>query len=450
MLKLDKNPKYQIIYFLFIFSLLSSDFILKIPVFGLHLFLGRILLFVIPVILFLNKRLIIFPSEAFPKNLFILLLCFFSWGLVSLGWAIDISLALKDIYYIFSGILVFIIIYSFYKLDAEFLNNFSITWFIILIGFFLFSWVEKIGEFHLKGNFTNFLQHFNYYHIPAHDSTIAVFGGPNEFSLYIVFSICFLSTLLLRSYKMLFFIIILFQGFLIIHENDSKISIIAFVLFLLLLLVTYFKYLLEKIKQYKNIVVLFLICVISMLGIILFNPSQKNTFKENAMYKNMKIDMQLFDFNNQTLLDTSKDELTSMQLRYNLILNGLYFTQKSYGMGVGAGNYEAQTIKHAKYRTNHLINPHNFFIEVLSEYGIIIFLMFLSFFAYLFYKHVIIFNTLSNLDENNQWLKSLGLIVVYLILCNGSSSFMSNSLNWIMLTFIALESQKTIHQITSR
>ncbi|MCL6631854.1 MAG: glycosyltransferase [Alicyclobacillus herbarius] len=68
------------------------------------------------------------------------------------------------------------------------------------------------------------------------------------------------------------------------------------------------------------------------------------------------------------------EPLGSIGQRLNLIRNGIHFTLLSHGLGFGPGSFE-YLMSHdvGIYPTGGIINPHNFWVEVLSEYGVIVF-----------------------------------------------------------------------------
>lgn len=72
---------------------------------------------------------------------------------------------------------------------------------------------------------------------------------------------------------------------------------------------------------------------------------------------------------------------SSINIRVNLIRNSLHFLAATGGLGVGAGNAEAWVRSRALYNTFGIINPHNWWVEVLVEFGIVIFFLYLAFLA---------------------------------------------------------------------
>lgn len=64
--------------------------------------------------------------------------------------------------------------------------------------------------------------------------------------------------------------------------------------------------------------------------------------------------------------------------RFNLTLDGLVFFAKSYGLGVGAGGFTyLLAAGRGSYSTAFLVDPHNMWIEILAQYGLVVMVPFL-------------------------------------------------------------------------
>jgi len=71
----------------------------------------------------------------------------------------------------------------------------------------------------------------------------------------------------------------------------------------------------------------------------------------------------------------------SIAIRINMIRNGAQFIIQTWGAGVGVGNFEAWVQNFAVYNTNGFVNPHNWWIELATEYGLIVALGYLALFG---------------------------------------------------------------------
>ena len=78
----------------------------------------------------------------------------------------------------------------------------------------------------------------------------------------------------------------------------------------------------------------------------------------------------------QSSVFTSDDG--SFLLRFNLVRNGLVFASENPLIGIGPDQYEVHMLTSQDlYPTSFIINPHNGFIEILSQYGIFVFSIFI-------------------------------------------------------------------------
>ena len=80
----------------------------------------------------------------------------------------------------------------------------------------------------------------------------------------------------------------------------------------------------------------------------------------------------------------SGDAEGSDGIRANLIRNGFHFLGKTFGMGVGIGQIETWMLNEAIYDTDGILNIHNWWVELLTSYGIIFFIAYVAFFVKIF------------------------------------------------------------------
>jgi len=72
-------------------------------------------------------------------------------------------------------------------------------------------------------------------------------------------------------------------------------------------------------------------------------------------------------------------------VRLNLVLAGIDMAGSTYGVGVGGGNFRYLIEGGYKdYYTGRVAVPHNWWVEVLSQYGIVVFSAYVGFIVYMF------------------------------------------------------------------
>ena len=89
----------------------------------------------------------------------------------------------------------------------------------------------------------------------------------------------------------------------------------------------------------------------------------------------------------------------SVYVRINLIRNSFIFLWQHLGLGVGAGNVEYHMAHFQIYNTYGILNVHNWWVEILANYGILIFVGFVAFYLGLFAKLYKAYSKLTNTSE---------------------------------------------------
>lgn len=129
----------------------------------------------------------------------------------------------------------------------------------------------------------------------------------------------------------------------------------------------------------------------------------------------------------------------STLIRLNLFQIGVDMTTASFGAGVGGGNYPvilANTHTYSDYFTSGIIDPHNWWIEILSEYGVIIFSAYSMFLVLLYLRQR------AALKQHLQpAIRHLPLFFVAFVLSGvGPSSFINLSWQWLYLAVLVVAS----------
>ena len=121
--------------------------------------------------------------------------------------------------------------------------------------------------------------------------------------------------------------------------------------------------------------------------------------------------------------------------RLNLIRDGLWMTEQTHGIGVGAGNFEANVLA-APFPTRGLVNPHSLWVEILSQYGTIVFLLFVFWIAFCLIAGIrLIGRSRATVTPST---RALGLALILSVLgnvvaVNAASSYLESSTNWIFI-----------------
>lgn len=127
----------------------------------------------------------------------------------------------------------------------------------------------------------------------------------------------------------------------------------------------------------------------------------------------------------------------STLIRLNLGLIGVDLVRSSFGAGVGGGNFAstlATTREYSHLFTSGITDPHNWWIEILSEYGIVMFLLYSGFLWSLYLRHRAATRT-----QPTPFMRYLPLSLLAFVLAGiGPSSFVNLSWQWLYVAIMVM------------
>ncbi|MGQ0829494.1 MAG: O-antigen ligase family protein [Bacteroidota bacterium] len=411
---------YRLIFLnLFIITLVGGSFMLDYYLFHVHLDAFRTFLIIsLPVLLFSGK-LVLYKNDI-TKYTFFFLIIWLLYALLSLFWCIDKTGAYKDILYLLFGIGTFVFLVSIKNGFKEFEQELADIWTKVFIAVMFVSIWEMYTAKHLVSNFTLRLHELSPFH-QLNYVPVFTFDNPNHFAIYACLSgIIFIIDLQKKRNVVLngFFIAC---SLLLIHILSSRFGIITSVIFAVILL---FVFIQKKNKEDLKAIALSLGKFGLIICFILF-----------SIFSFHKVIRVHEDLVKQASL-APDDHMPSTLLRKNLILNGYDFFKQSKGVGVGAGNYKAY-IKEGKgqYETGTIDSPHNWFIEIISQYGAAIGILFLTLFIYVV---ICMYRSVKQTGFEHKHLQVILLLVCYTVMSNANSIFLPLPINWVLLSLITL------------
>jgi hypothetical protein len=131
----------------------------------------------------------------------------------------------------------------------------------------------------------------------------------------------------------------------------------------------------------------------------------------------------------------------SLQARLNLALNGAFLSFQHFGLGVGPGGFGPSVASGTvPFNTFGFVDPHSFFTEVASEYGVFSlagFLLWLVGLLRLTVRRVGFDGTTPSAAKRWRLMLLLGL-TAYVFAVFENSTYMSESTNWAFLTTLAV------------
>jgi len=353
-----------------VFAFIGGN-VMTYPLGNFHIFPFRILLllylFIFLVVIFLNRGRINLPvNNKEIKFCLIFLLIWLIYGAISFIWAASKIDCIRHIFFLFAGIsIIFFTLYNFNNEQRiKQLYLFWVLTIVCLIG---------IGIWEI----------FTGHHLPAYDrnsllkESSGVFTNPNDYATFLSLTIPFSYGLLRYNknifYKILGALLIIIAIYFIIF-NKSRANMIAIILEGIALIFLSIKK--NRFRFFMRISVLLLVFLLVFISL----PQFAKNFL-SLQYKKLPSELQYKKISKEfsSLTSNAKD----IRTRKNLLKNGLVFLKSTAFMGVGAGNNEWHQENRNIYDTYGKTNMHNWWMELLVNYGILIFILYLLFYIFL-------------------------------------------------------------------
>lgn len=396
-----KPRLYGILAFLLLLTFPEQGQIFKIPVGGFHLFAFRIILFGTFALVVFNGDLRL--TGRYAQWFSIVLLVWMAYAAISLLWVRSLNWALYDIAYLAIALLTFLTLSSLFMSLGESYTPFVRGW---LLAFAVLAPVaawEIITGDHLEGKWlehsqTQFIDHPNRF-MPA-----TTFGNPNDYASFLVMTTPLLLVVFPRK-PLILGAAIMAVGVLC-YFTSSRIALVALAVQGLTLLALAAS---QRLRPLALQGAALLLVAAGAFGAMRFKGGGVE--------------------------DLRPKEEHSGSIRMALVQTGWYFFTESRGLGVGAGNFEQNLEERdIPYPKPHVRNPHNWYIEVLSEYGALIFLGLAAFVAALGMRSV----REAFGSGNTLGLFCIVTITGYLVIACLSSTFMNKLFNWIPLSALVI------------
>ena len=412
------NSLQRFLLYLTVIAAFTGVLFLSISLGPVHLFPYRFLLMIIWIIflgsIFYRNGLLNIVNIK-TKNYLIFFGLWMGYAFLSMLWAVDKSAAVRNVTFLFTGIsIIFFLIYYLQSLN-------HLKWLYWLLIFIFVAqlpvgiWEVTTGN-HLEiaGLFGETIEKLAF--MPS-----AVFRNPNDYAAYIVLTLPLILVWVRYNSNMvgrIFGILVMILGLWILIMTFSRSSYIA----LLMGFAFWFLLLLPWKKKFTILALGGFLCV------LLFVAFPTQIFDVMAKFTKQVDSLAPLVLQNENNVPDDA--------RLNLIKNGLFFTTESMGFGVGAGNGDYYMANHAIYSVGKLTNMHNWWMEIMVNYGIFIFGGYVIFYLSLLYNLWRIHKRADNMIEKMICEALLVSLVSFFMASISSSSILAFPPHWIYLGFI--------------
>lgn len=337
-----------------------------------------------------------------------MLVAWSSYGIVMLGVAPDLGAGLKEIgSVVFGSLVVVVIMSSAAQLKGDFWIWHGRGW---LIAFYVCAGIAIWEIVTLKHLSSAWLDSLPPYFLKLRWAA-STLGNPNNYAAFLLLCVpVFIGLRLLRPSRSLVWLSTFALGLIpgLTFFTDSRTGLVG----VLLLWTVYF--LIRFSRRGRTIMPLVLSLVAVLVGTGML-------------------------FSDAPFLSTPLEKLgkftggASTTARTNLAINGIEMLDETSGMGYGPGSYEVITnLWTSRKYTGKIINPHNFWIELSSQYGALIFLLFLVWFSF------VASTGIQAIKSDDAEVKALGtmtllFIVAFNFVAVAGSAFIDTNVSWVTI-----------------
>ena len=401
------NVELKIFYLMIFLSFLGSS-ISFVNIAGISLIPYRILLILL-IVFFIYERYFSLSIYLKVKEYFLFFIIWIVYSLLFLNLSIDQVNGIRYISYLFIYFLLLICFVNYIKNIQQIKTVFNIWILFLVITIVVAIWEINTGQ-HLS------VSRYNKSPELIDNIPTTFYTNPNDYATFLSISFPFLLFFIGYSKKIylkLFFLLISFIIAFLILFTGSRANIISIsIAFILYFILSNRKF------RIKTFIVLAFIMLISAIY-----------FQD--IFNNMYV---MLNTNLVSLFNPAERSADGSNIiRMNLIYNSIDFLSQTYGFGVGAGNAEAWMGKYAIYDTRGITNPHNWWIEILVDYGLLIFVFYIIIYMRLVYQLFVVF--LRSKDANQKEIAKVLLVslLTFVFACISSSSVMAFMPQWILL-----------------
>ncbi|MBG9981677.1 O-antigen ligase family protein [Aerococcaceae bacterium DSM 111020] len=215
----------------------------------------------------------------------------------------------------------------------------------------------------------------------------------------------------------------------LIYRTQSRLVLLSTMIFFGIYLLQQFKWHVPRSGMRKMMGLVMILGVIA----ILFIPTLKNSIV-------------------RLMFSEGVYDLTGDEVRFNLWRNGLLFLAQTLGIGVGAGNIEPWMVVNGFYSTENIVNIHNWWLEILVAYGIVVFSLYCVMYGLLIHRlNVLRYHQPKEQHIINQSL--IAFLVAYAFASITSANNMLIEWHWVyfglIICYIKLSELQIYHQLES-
>jgi teichuronic acid biosynthesis protein TuaE len=409
MIKIKKLKLFEMLFWLSMITAFTGTAFLTFPLGPFHIFPFRVSI----LLLWFFWLLICVKNRSFPRikvtYFFAFLFLWLLYAVLSIIWSADKISSVKHVIFLFLNVsVIFFIVYYLKQFNRlqKFLKLWVIVYVLILpIGF----WEVFTGNHLSNSGLLNTDEGYDFYRF----APTTLFANQNDYATLIALTMPMFYTSIRHCnlfYWRIFYFLVCILSILMLMFTTSRANYLG----VLLAFLFWYLFMLDRKEKVRVLLTTF-----SVVALIVILISEKNTEFLKMIWD---------DFS--TIISAQNND-SGLDVRSNLIKNGIKFSINSFGFGVGAGNVEFYMENKPIYFVGNITNVHNWWIELLANYGIWIFT---SYFIYYLALIILLFKAYYILENSKEKAVCESLIcglISFSISSFSSSSVMSFLPHWM-------------------
>jgi O-antigen ligase len=286
-----------------------------------------------------------------PRRVLVVMAMWVTWGLFSILWSPDPLNGCREVIELCFGTMVLGCMSLLIGKQERGLGALRAGWATaVLCAGLVAVWELWTGQ-HLKSGFIDAASPW----VLKGMATVSTFGNPNNFGSFLLMALPFIAWGVeeARSWALRIFGLAFLLGMAcLIIITGSRLCLAGSLVLGIIWAVCTFKGRARPLALLG--LVLIVVCMI--IGLVMFKPM---------------IGVKLLSAQSEM---GGQATGTSGNTRIHLYLDSIYLTLTSFGFGIGAGGFNQRlTYGYLPWATDGITSPHNFFLEILSQYGVLVF-----------------------------------------------------------------------------
>lgn len=354
------------------------------------------------------------------------------WAIASVVWVIDIASWLQGVFLLTLGISSILALYFWLNNMHDWLRIIKVVWVMMSLLVFL-GYFEIITNTYFFADLGKLDKYRTFAAQPLTRIPVTHFENQNDFATMLLAYLP-INLILFHStnniWKRLIHIFSMMLAAVLIIQTQSRMALLCLILYFVCLFALKFKW---DFKRW-HVISFVAAAAIGASLMVLFIPALQTSLS-GLIYSG------------------NEDFISGDMGRINLWRNGLVFLAQTFGLGVGANNIEKWMELFGILPTNDIVNIHNWWLEILVGYGVIVFILYVVCYGLIIHR---LLSLNRNSDQQQRYISNS--IIAFLIIFIAASVTSANNMliewHWlffgIIISYVSILERNNRHKKVNR